>query len=44
MGLEQKQSAFLVPLPKWLELPMTKTNLHGLKDVRVNEIRLSTDR
>ena len=26
--------------PQWLELPMSRTNFHGPKDVRVIEIRL----
>ena len=26
--------------PQWLELPMSRTNFHGPKDVRAIEIRL----
>ena len=26
--------------PQWLELPMSRTNVHGSKDVRVVEVRL----
>ena len=26
--------------PQWLELPISRTNLHGPKDVRVIEVRL----
>ena len=26
--------------PQWLELPMSRTNFHGPKDVRVIEVRL----
>ena len=26
--------------PQWLELPMSRTNLHGPKDVRDTEVRL----
>ena len=27
--------------PQWLELPMSRTNFHGPKDVRALEVRLS---
>ena len=26
--------------PQWLELPMSRTNFHGPKDVRATEVRL----
>ena len=26
--------------PQWLELPISRTNFHGPKDVRVTEVRL----
>ena len=26
--------------PQWLELPMSRTNFHGPKDVRASEVRL----
>ena len=28
--------------PQWLELPMSRTNFHGPKDVRAIEVRLFT--
>ena len=27
--------------PQWLELPMSRTNFHGRKDVRAIEVRLT---
>ena len=29
--------------PQWLELPMSRTNFHGPKDVRAIEVRLYLD-
>ena len=29
--------------PQWLELPMSRTNFHGPKDVRAIEVRLYTN-
>ena len=29
--------------PQWLELPMSRTNIHGPKDVRAIEVRLYND-
>ena len=29
--------------PQWLELPMSRTNFHGPKDVRAIEVRLYID-
>ena len=30
--------------PQWLELPMSRTNFHGPKDVQAIEVRLYTAR
>ena len=29
--------------PQWLELPMSRTNFHGPKDIRAIEVRLYKD-
>ena len=29
--------------PQWLELPISRTNFHGPKDVRATEVRLYND-